>query len=122
MPASTISQSHAGASGVRPAHRLECSLRGPERSPAREGTAWAPFGLGLPYILTTTAGVHGGRQAPGTRGLLTTIWDPNLTMEWVALLDERRDSGHPARRCRPTKSHGRQALRQRNGETERRAS
>jgi hypothetical protein len=37
MPACTISQPRAGASGVGPAHRLKCSLGGPERLAGCEG-------------------------------------------------------------------------------------
>jgi hypothetical protein len=67
MPASTVSQSRARANGVPSSASSEVQpvWTRTDRLLAR-ATAWALFGVGLLYILTTTAGfvIAGGLQAP----------------------------------------------------------
>jgi len=83
MPASTVSQSRAKANGVRSSASSEVQpvWTRTDRLLAT-ASAWALFGVGLLYILTTTAGfvMAGGLQAP--------IVDPAFALMELLILVE----------------------------------
>jgi hypothetical protein len=83
MPASTLSQSLARADGIQSSapSEVQPAWTRTDQLLAR-ATAWALFGVGLLYILTTTAGfvIAGGLQAP--------IVDPAFALMELLILVE----------------------------------